>query len=299
MPQHDGVIDNQAGAAFRADLNNFILAIIANSSGATAPATTYAYQWWADTTTGLLKIRNAANSAWITIGTLADAYLGLLPLSGGTLTGLLTFKKGADIASATTVDLTAATGNLIHITGTTPTTGLTMNSGQLVVLIADGAWPLTYHATNLKLNSGGVDKTLAAGDQVWCWYDGTTKYAFIIKADGTAVVASSSGWDFTSSEIALTTSTNHSAAHGLGAEPKNFMAVARCKTADIGFSVGDVVILGSSDNGAGVECQVYCNATNVYFTLDAGGIVLVNPSTFANSAITLASWKLELRAKLT
>lgn len=189
MPQHDGVLDNQAGAAFRADLNNFILAIIANSSGATAPATTYAYQWWADTTTGLLKIRNAANSAWITVGTLASANLGLLPLAGGTLTGLLRFFKGANIASATTVDLTAATGNLVHITGTTPTTGLTMNSGQAVWLIADGAWPLTYHATNLKLNSGGVDKTLATGDMVLCWYDGTTKYAYIIKADGTAVIS--------------------------------------------------------------------------------------------------------------
>jgi len=190
MAQHDHVLDNAAGAAFRADLNNALLAIVSQNSGATAPPTTYAYQWWADTTTGLLKIRNAANSAWVTVGTLASTNLGLLALSGGTLTGLLTFFKGANIASATTVDLTAATGNLVHITGTTLTTGLTMNSGQVVWLIADAAWPLTYHATNLKLNSGGVDKTLAAGDMVMCYYDGTTKYAFIIKADGTAVVVS-------------------------------------------------------------------------------------------------------------
>ena len=78
MAQHDAIIDNQAGAAIRSDLNNFLDAIISNSSGATAPATTYAYMWWADTTTGLLKQRNAANSAWITIGTLASTYLGLL-----------------------------------------------------------------------------------------------------------------------------------------------------------------------------------------------------------------------------
>lgn len=190
MPQHDGIIDNQAGAAFRADLNNFILAIIANSSGATAPATTYAYQWWADTTTGLLKIRNAANSGWITVGTLADAYLGLLPLSGGTLTGLLTFKKGADIASAATVNLTAATGNLLHISGTTATSAVTMNSGQVMLLIADAAWPLTYHATNNKINSGGANVTLAAGDMVLYHSDGTTVRGYIIKADGTAVVSS-------------------------------------------------------------------------------------------------------------
>jgi hypothetical protein len=67
MAQHDYVIANQSGASFRADLNNGLAAIVSNNSGATAPSTTYAYMWWADTTTGQLKLRNAANSAWITI----------------------------------------------------------------------------------------------------------------------------------------------------------------------------------------------------------------------------------------
>ena len=64
-------IANQAGAAFRADLNNMAAAIATQSSGPTAPTTTYAYQQWADTTSGYLKKRNAANSAWITDGSLA------------------------------------------------------------------------------------------------------------------------------------------------------------------------------------------------------------------------------------
>ena len=89
MAQHDYIIANQSGAAFRADLNNGLAAIVSQNSGAAQPSTTYAYQWWADTTTGLLKIRNAANSAWITIGTLADVNLGLLSQGGGTLTGAL------------------------------------------------------------------------------------------------------------------------------------------------------------------------------------------------------------------
>lgn len=79
---------DQAGAAFRADFNLAIQAIISNSSGPTEPSAV-AFQFWADTTSGLLKIRNAANNAWITIGTLASANLGLFPLSGGTLTGQL------------------------------------------------------------------------------------------------------------------------------------------------------------------------------------------------------------------
>lgn len=76
MSQHDYVLDNASGAAFRSDLNAMALAIASLNSGATAPATTYAYMFWADTTTGLLKMRNAANSAWVTIGTLDAAYLG-------------------------------------------------------------------------------------------------------------------------------------------------------------------------------------------------------------------------------
>ena len=67
MATHDYVISNASGASVRADLNNALAAIVSNNSNATSPATTYAYQWWADTTTGQLKLRNSANSAWITL----------------------------------------------------------------------------------------------------------------------------------------------------------------------------------------------------------------------------------------
>ena len=87
MATHDYVIANGTGAAVRSDLNDALAAIVSNNSSATAPATTYAYQWWPDTTTGLLKQRNAANSAWITIGTLASTNLGLASLAGATFTG--------------------------------------------------------------------------------------------------------------------------------------------------------------------------------------------------------------------
>lgn len=80
--QHDQNLANQTGAAFRADANDALGALFSNSSGATAPSTTVAYQWWADTANGLLKIRNAANSAWITVGDLTVANLGLADLEG-------------------------------------------------------------------------------------------------------------------------------------------------------------------------------------------------------------------------
>ena len=87
MAQHDYVIANGTGAAVRSDLNGALAAIATINSGATAPTTTYAFQLWADTTTGLLKIRNAANSAFVTVGTLASTNLGLASLAGATFTG--------------------------------------------------------------------------------------------------------------------------------------------------------------------------------------------------------------------
>ena len=65
MATHDYDIANGTGAAVRADLNNVLQAILTNNSSSSSPSTTAAYMFWADTTAGLLKIRNSANDAWI------------------------------------------------------------------------------------------------------------------------------------------------------------------------------------------------------------------------------------------
>ena len=65
MATHDYVIDNATGANVRADLNLVLQAILSNNSSSSAPSTTAAYMWWADTTNGVLKIRNSANNAWV------------------------------------------------------------------------------------------------------------------------------------------------------------------------------------------------------------------------------------------
>ena len=65
MATHDYILDNASGAAFRTDLNNALAAIVSNNSNSSSPATTYTYQWWADTSNAVLKIRNSANNDWI------------------------------------------------------------------------------------------------------------------------------------------------------------------------------------------------------------------------------------------
>ena len=65
MATHDYVIDNGTGSAVRTDINNVLSAIVSNNSSSSEPSTKYAYQWWADTTTGILKIRNSSNNGWV------------------------------------------------------------------------------------------------------------------------------------------------------------------------------------------------------------------------------------------
>ena len=65
MATADYIISNQSGASFRTDLNNTLAAIVSNNSNSSEPATKYAYQWWADTSAAVMKLRNSANDGWI------------------------------------------------------------------------------------------------------------------------------------------------------------------------------------------------------------------------------------------
>ena len=91
MPTHDYIIANGTGAAVRADINLALSAIVSLNSSASEPATMYAYQLWADTALGLLKIRNSGNSAWITLRQL-DGDFSIVAVEDGLLaTPSLTF----------------------------------------------------------------------------------------------------------------------------------------------------------------------------------------------------------------
>ena len=132
-PTHDYIISNGTGSVIRADINNALSAIVTNNSSNSEPATKYAYMWWADTSAGLLKIRNSANDDWITLFQLD----GTLTLEDGsnsapaisfrddTNTGI--FSSAADNLDITTGGTTrvnvSSTG--INVTGTVTDDGAT------------------------------------------------------------------------------------------------------------------------------------------------------------------------------
>ncbi len=70
-------IADGSGATVLAELAAALKAANSLNAGPSAPATTYAYQFWADTTNNLLKQRDAGNANWIVLGPL------LQPLNSG------------------------------------------------------------------------------------------------------------------------------------------------------------------------------------------------------------------------
>ena len=112
MATHDYSLANQGGSAFRSDLNNALSAIASNNSNSTDPATTFAHQWYVDTGDSTLKIRNAANSAYINVsavGGIGTANLGLALAASPSFTGTATFAGNILMSGTGTIDIPVGT----------------------------------------------------------------------------------------------------------------------------------------------------------------------------------------------
>jgi hypothetical protein len=96
MSQNDYTIANQTTPLFRADLNNALQALASNSSGPTAPATTYANMTWYDTGTNTLYMRSEADDAWIALGTLNQSTNTFTPAGSLTLASQAEAEAGTD-----------------------------------------------------------------------------------------------------------------------------------------------------------------------------------------------------------
>jgi hypothetical protein len=88
MAQADQSVQNATFPTVRADINDNLAALFSANSGNTAPSVTVAFQDWIDTSGAnpLWKKRNAANNAWITLGTFDGndiAFEGTLPSQSG------------------------------------------------------------------------------------------------------------------------------------------------------------------------------------------------------------------------
>ena len=177
MSQHDFNIANQLFPATRADLNNSLVALASNSSGDAEPTTTYANQWWYETDSNTLKLRNEANNAWVPICILDQGNNNVLSIT----TQGLTLGATTITASGTEINqLDAITrGSLIYGNASGVTSRLA-KGGAGTVLTSDGtdiAWAalatpagvptgtVIYHAANtpptdfIKANGAAVSRS--------------------------------------------------------------------------------------------------------------------------------------------
>jgi hypothetical protein len=178
MSQHDFVLDDAAGAAFLADSNLAIQALASVSSGSSAPSTTYPYQPWADTTSGLLKQRNAANTLWVPRDTLAET----LVISRASNTILTGADRGrAFVATAGfTQTLTAAA---------------TLGDGWWCAYDAAG-FSIVFDPNSTETIDGAVTKTVTGSGFIFCNGSAFYTVAFLSPATQSGQEAASSVVDY-------------------------------------------------------------------------------------------------------
>jgi hypothetical protein len=172
MAQHDYDIANASGASFRSDANSALSAIVSVNSGASAPGTTFAYMLWADTTSGTLKQRNAANSAWIVRGSLSESRV-VAKSAGYTVLAsdfLQMFKCSGTFTLALTAAATLADGFIFYV----------KNTGSGVITIDPNSTEQIDAATTI---------TLAAGEGAIVFCDGAAFFTIGRPTTSSATVA--------------------------------------------------------------------------------------------------------------
>tara|TARA_B100000886_G_scaffold216201_1_gene149981 strand:- start:3733 stop:4839 length:1107 start_codon:yes stop_codon:yes gene_type:complete len=203
MATHDYVIDNGTGSAVRTDINNVLSAIVSNNSSSSEPSTKYAYQWWADTTTGILKIRNSSNNGWVELLQLD----GTLTLEDGSnSTPALAFRDdlntGIFSSAADTFDISCGgttrgsfSSSGLAVTGTCSATTLTgtlstaaqtniTSLGTLTGLTLSGDMTFTGDTANVQFDKSDsalefLDNAKAkfgTGDDLSVYHDGSNSY---------------------------------------------------------------------------------------------------------------------------
>ena len=185
MSQTDmDVASGGSGATVRANVNAHLDALVTNSTGATAPSTTFANMWWYDTTAGVLKKRNNANTAWVVFSPAAKEFFA--PVNAGTNAPALNvdhttvivdlINTTAGIEFHVPADFTAIVDAVIILfpfqTVSTANWDITSDygaAGQAKATHSESDTASTYNVTLnqlFELDISGILTSLAAGDYV-------------------------------------------------------------------------------------------------------------------------------------
>tara|TARA_R100000329_G_scaffold150723_1_gene144433 strand:- start:3948 stop:5123 length:1176 start_codon:yes stop_codon:yes gene_type:complete len=282
MAEHDYIINNGTGSAVRTDLNNALAAIASNNSKATDLTTNYAYQWYADTGDNTLKIRNAANNAYINVsitGGIETENFGLAPLTGATFTGDIILDNQADLRfeeatanGSNYIALQAPTAIASDVTLTLPAVAPTANQ----VLKADASTPTTL---TWAAETGG-DKIEEGNSSVEVIDSGTGSVEITIDGSNYPITFSGTGLLF-EENVSNAFAQNIIRFH----DTDNQVPIGGRKIGQIDFETSD-------SNGSGIVARILGNsASNTgggkidFFTSDTHTPSLVNRFSIAETGI--------------
>ena len=147
----DYTIANDTGANVRSDINAVLGAIQTLNSGSSDPSANVAFQLSVNTTSNLLKLRNAANNGYITIGNVTQTNLGLASLAGATFTG--------DVIHNYTTALQIPVGTTAQRPGSPSTGDFRFNSTTTSAEI--------YNGSEFTALGGGAGATGGGNDEVF------------------------------------------------------------------------------------------------------------------------------------
>lgn len=164
-------VDNDTGANVRSDINNIFAAVQSLNSGSSDPSgTQVAFQLSVNTTSNLLKLRNASNNGYITIGNVTQTNLGLAPLAGATFTGAVVHNY--------TTALKIPVGTTAQRPGSPATGELRFNSTLGSAEI--------YNGSSFTAVGGGAGATGGGSDEVFFESDQNVTTSYTLTANKNA-----------------------------------------------------------------------------------------------------------------
>jgi len=261
MAQHDYDLANGTGAAFRSDVNAALAAIVTNNSGASEPTAKSAYQFWADTTNGLLKQRNAANSAWITLGSLGVANMGLVPAAGGMQANAL------GSAAAPSYSFFGDTN-----------TGWFSPGGDIVALSINGSERARWSATGyLKMSGASGALTTALTDP--------SHEINSAAASNESLRISSTNASFASNTLSLIASRNTT---NNSFRAIDYYNIGGANSRFVVFDSGAILSIGSYNNTTASAANVFIDAAGNFQRSTSSGDYKTDVQPIASEAVDIA-----------